>query len=582
VKESASFAWDAMLNIGKEDTLNDKVSSAQTALETFQSMGLATFNEKAGHVGWEATEKGKGDSAVEFEIANLKKLQDAQKQAQDAAKGKAAEADRVKQYTDDASALDKWNAKLKDHINLQEQIAAKKAEVEKVHKEDPNSAATKGYTFDASGAVTGGEQWAATVAKLTKEYSNAGSEARKAAQEARKAAAEQMNDLEMVRAGTAANTDERIRADADVLASATRLYGANSSQQKAALAQFLTDEKAYDASVVKAREDGAKQQEIIDIDAAQSAMAVKRQQIETAFALGDISRKQELAALQAANEAEYQEEMKSFAKELALLDAKSKAAEEVEKKIGALQKTYSLEAQKSTDDQLKAMQQSWQKALKPIDSAFQQSINGMIQGTQTFKKGLENIFSSIVASYAQMGIQTVISWIANEGAKGAATAEGVASRNAIEATGAAQSKALDAATGKSQITSAAATGAAKAYQAIVGIPYVGPVLAPIAAGVAFAGIEAFSGMISSARGGWERVPFDGAMTELHKDEMVLPAHIANPMRQMAQKGGQGGGNHYHINAMDMRSFTEAARRNQGGLAKVMKQAARNGHFSSRR
>jgi hypothetical protein len=268
----------------------------------------------------------------------------------------------------------------------------------------------------------------------------------------------------MVRAGTAANTAERIRADADVLASATRIYGANSSQQKAALAQLLADEKAYDASVVKEREQGARQQEIIDIDAAQSAMAVKRQQIETAFALGDISRKQELA----------------------------------------------------------------------------------------------------------------------EGAKGAATAEGVASRNAIEATGAAQSKALDAATGKSQITSAAATGAAKAYQAIVGIPYVGPVLAPIAAGVAFAGIEAFSGMISSARGGWERVPFDGAMTELHKDEMVLPAHIANPMRQMAQKGGQGGGNHYHINAMDMRSFTEAARRNQGGLAKVMKQAARNGHFSSRR
>jgi hypothetical protein len=448
---------------------------------------------------------------------------------------------------------------------LQDQIAAKKAQVEKLHAEDPNSSALKGYTFDASGAVTGGEQWAATVAKLTKEYSNAGSEARKAAQEARKAAAEQMNDLEMVRAGTAANTGERIRADADVLASATRLYGANSSQQKAALAQMLADEKAYDASVVKAREDGAKQQEVIDISAAQSAMATKREQIETSFALGNISRQQEIAALQAANEAEYQLEIQAFARELALLDAKSKAAEEVERKIAEAQKRYSLEAQKSTDDQLKATQQSWQKALRPISQAFNQSINGMIQGTQTLRQSLAGIGDSIAAKFIQMGLDMVVHWTANELAKTTATTVGAAARTTVEATAAAATKASDAATGKSQIGTAAATGAAKAYQAIVGIPYVGPVLAPIAAGVAFAGIESFSGMI-----------------ELHKDEMVLPAHIANPMRQMAQKGGQGGGNHYHINAMDMRSFTEAARRNQGGLAKVMKQAARNGHFSSRR
>jgi hypothetical protein len=182
-----------------------------------------------------------------------------------------------------------------------------------------------------------------------------------------------------------------------------------------------------------------------------------------------------------------------------------------------------------------------------------------------------------------MGIDMVVKWVANEAAKTTATTVGAASRTIVEETAAAQSKATDAATGKSQITSAAATGAAKAYQAIVGIPYVGPILAPIAAGVAFAGIEAFSGMISSARGGWERVPIDGAMTELHKDEMVLPAHVANPIRDMAKNGGgQGGGGQVHIHATDARSFKDMLRRNPGALAGALKQAGRMGHLSGAR
>ena len=510
VKDSASWAWGSMLNIGKDSTLNDKVANAQTALEHLQSMGLATFNEKAGHVGWEATDKGKNDSAVAFEIANLKKLQDAQSQAQDAAKKKAADASQVKQYTDDASALEKWNAGLKDNLNLQSQIADHKAQIEKVHKESPNAPGLKGYTFDASGAVTGGEQWTATVAKLTKEYGEHLTPAiRVSGHEAAKASQQAMTALEMQRSGTQANTAERIQADAALLASATKLYGAMSSQQASALRQMLADSKAYDAAYLKSQEDMEKQ---IEKDHKKNNEAIAK----------------------------------------ASKDAAAKATA------------------------------AWKGYLDPVNHAFQTTINGMIQGTQTFRQSMAHLLQSIEASFIEYGIKDLEHYIITQQAKTAATAAGAAERATIESGAAAQSKAIDATTGKSQITSAAATGAAKAYQAIVGIPYVGPILAPIAAGVAFAGIEAFSGMISSARGGWERVPIDGMMTELHKDEMVLPAHVANPIRDMAKGGGQGGqgaGTHFHISAMDMRSFADAARRHEGTFANVMKRAARNGHFS---
>lgn len=332
--------------------------------------------------------------------------------------------------------------------------------------------------------------------------------ARKAAADAaeahRKASEEAMNALEMERAGTAANTAERIQADAAILASATRLYGAYSAQQKTALAQMLADEKSYDAAVVKDQE-------------------------------------------------------------------------EMEKKLEADHAAYVTRVQKVSDEAAKKAAATWHQYLDPINRAFQQSIQGMIQGTQTLRQMTANILQSIAASYVQEGLKDLENHIITQQAKTAATAAGAAERATIEATAAAQSKATDAATGKSQITTAAATGAAKAYQAIVGIPYVGPILAPIAAGVAFAGIEAFSANIASARGGWDRVPFDGAMTELHKDEMVLPKPLADGVRQMT-KGGQGGAPQVHLHTTDPRSFKDYLRRNPGAIASAVKLAGRRGHM----
>lgn len=575
VGAEASWAWNAMMHLGETDSLDEQIGNISKKLTAEQSK-LKVLSSSWGDKGAVLEQT----AVVEGLTNQLNELVAARNKDAAAAAAKGQKENQQKQVIDEIAAQDKFNTSLKYTSHLQEEIAEAKKRAEDIHKVDPGSASIKGINFDSSGAVSGGEQWDATVKKLTKEYGeNLSGAIRKANAEAKKAARERMNDLEMVRAGTAVNSAERIQADAAVLANATRLYGQNSTQQKAALARMLADEKAYNAAVVKAQQDAAQQQANLAVTNAQGQLAVKRQQIEAAFSLGEMSRQQELAAMQAANEAEYQLEMQAFARELTLLDAKSKATEAVEQKISDLQKKYAAEAAKTATDQQKAMEQSWKKALKPIDNAFQQSIRGMIQGTQTFKKGLDNILLSIVASYAQLGIKTVMDWIASEGAKTSAAAAGAASRATIEDTAATQTKVTDATTGKSQITTAAATGAAKAYQAIVGIPYVGPVLAPIAAGVAFAGIEAFSGMLSSAEGGWERVPADGMMTQLHKNEMVLPATVADHVRNsMGSKGAQsGGGGQIHIHANDARSFKDMLRRNPGALTGAMRQAIRMGH-----
>lgn len=87
-----------------------------------------------------------------------------------------------------------------------------------------------------------------------------------------------------------------------------------------------------------------------------------------------------------------------------------------------------------------------------------------------------------------------------------------------------------------QVFMLAKQAAANAWKAVVGIPIVGPVLAPIAAAASFAGVMAFA----SAEGGWDVPGGGGAGVDgrggrpaiIHPREMVLPAQIADTVRAL--------------------------------------------------
>ena len=130
----------------------------------------------------------------------------------------------------------------------------------------------------------------------------------------------------------------------------------------------------------------------------------------------------------------------------------------------------------------------------------------------------------------------------------------------------------------------AKSGAAAAYHAIVGIPVVGPILAPIAAATAFAGIMAFS-----AEGGMGAVPYDNAPFLLHKNEMVLPANLATPLRSMltspaannntpaaANDGGGGNTYNFHVTAMDGQSVKRVLMDNRHHVAGAVSKSVRDG------
>jgi len=197
---------------------------------------------------------------------------------------------------------------------------------------------------------------------------------------------------------------------------------------------------------------------------------------------------------------------------------------------------------------LKQEENAYKALFTSMTANWTQGIQGMLHGQMTLSQGFAGAMKQMESQLEQTVIQMGLKW-----------AEGMMLK-----------KLLTDDAHKDETLTTAKGAAGHAYDAVVGIPYVGPFLAPAAAAVAFTGVMAF------AEGGWDRVPSD-QVAMIHKNEMVLPASIAEPVRQMAAAGG--GGPQVHIHAMDAPSVQALFRRHQGSLMSVMAEAMRNGRRS---
>jgi len=232
-------------------------------------------------------------------------------------------------------------------------------------------------------------------------------------------------------------------------------------------------------------------------------------------------------------------EYRKYLNDLRVLDAQYDAAKE------ANDRKYEANYQAELRQQIQATRSAYSQMTSVADSFF----NNVASGNMTVLRAAE----TALGDFLQKEIETDIKgWLAHlfysqaelnadkslgqmgllyhllfEDQKTAATAAGATERVAVQQAASAEGMAADAATGSAQIMNDAYKAAAGAYNAVVGIPIVGPILAPIAAGVAFGAVAAFD-TLTSAEGGDYNTP--GGFYQLHKQEAVMPASVANPMR----------------------------------------------------
>lgn len=326
-------------------------------------------------------------------------------------------------------------------------------------------------------------------------------------------------------------------------------------EQQSAINALQSEMVREGERAAKAMEDAyrksAQQQMQIDLIRAQSARDAELSRIQESEAAAQhqvnmgFMTKDALLALQEGFNAE------RLAAEQQFIDAKKQIAlqdpdnpvelERIEAEKAAIRQRYGAQGMEIQRQQALESQTIWSSLTDSISGLWDKGMQAMMQGTLTWSNAFRAVGSEMARWFAVDVVgKKVKLWLLGETAKTGATATGTAARLVLEAGAALKSVAIHGAAAAKNIMVNAWAAMAAAWQAIVGIPYVGPVLAPIAAAATFAGVAALAKNVMSAEGGYDIPAGINPMTQLHAQEMVLPKKHANVIRDLADgKGGEG-------------------------------------------
>ncbi len=215
-----------------------------------------------------------------------------------------------------------------------------------------------------------------------------------------------------------------------------------------------------------------------------------------------------------------------------------------------------------------------------ISRSFNRAFTSIIRGGQNLRATLKGLLADIAGAFAQTALDIALDWLAQQIFMTNKSVEEAKKRAATEISTAVQVQSVSADVASTGILNHAARAGAAAFAAIAEIPVVGPVLAPAAAAAAFAGALAFGDRIASAERGFD-VPHD-TFAFLHKDEMVLPAPLAERVRDLTEPVPRRAAGApapavgtVVINALDADSVRRLLRRNPGAVAAAAMMAKRS-------
>ncbi|WP_119689285.1 transglycosylase SLT domain-containing protein [Acinetobacter nosocomialis] len=191
-----------------------------------------------------------------------------------------------------------------------------------------------------------------------------------------------------------------------------------------------------------------------------------------------------------------------------------------------------------------------------LASLWDQGIQSLMNGTLTWNNATRAVLTDLGAFVLQSATKELQGWLriqtmklakkygfitaetaaeaSGQAAQTGATIAGEATRTGVTASGGLARLGLKATEAIKGIMMSAWEAMAGAFKAMVSIPYIGPVLAVGAGAAAFGLVAGLAGKIKSARGGYDIPSGVNPITQLHEDEMVLPAQHANTIRELGK------------------------------------------------
>jgi uncharacterized coiled-coil protein SlyX len=320
---------------------------------------------------------------------------------------------------------------------------------------------------------------------------------------------------------------------AEIVGKLAQLSEQERKAEKKALDEEQEESDKIDEEVTAAWEKDLKQQE----EAAQAATRSAEIQIEAAAKVAEARVQYDLATsaitkqkaayeLAQIKAKAYGDQIKVLEEELRRLqqidgmggNTENKQAE-VQDRIFRLQSEHNAALIQQQQKAAAAYTKDWNKAFDSMNQVFAKNTAMWITGQESLAKSWAKTLEGMT--------QTLI--------------ENLLKQAVAYATAAATQEAQDA---RSKMADAA-KAARGAYTAVVGIPIIGPVLAPAAAAVAFAAVEAF------ANGGVVGGPFGSAVPIVaHSGERVMTSGMTNTFDRVMSNAsaGQGPTNNSTVNA----------------------------------
>ena len=374
-------------------------------------------------------------------------------------------------------------------------------------------------------------------------------EVAKLAMESRKAAAkEELNDkiadLETKKTLVKGNAAAELAIVVEELSIKKKAYGEDSEQYKAAARKKLEfDKQQKDARIALEVE-----LESAKLDLKKIGYDAEKENNKFLFDQGKIT-KEALIGL----EADYVN--KVYAEDKKLLDYKLQQdnltiAEEMKLKA-EIAKLNAKHANDVVAKQHEASLEStkvWRDYFTHFHDSIDTALTDMIMGTKSFAQAVADVGEQMLTELVNIIVKNRTAWLANELTKTTASVTGDQTRTASSNTAASIGMVKHAGEAVTSITTSGVTAGAGATAESA--PYAGWGALAIGAGV-MAAVLAMTGNIKSSAGGEWRVDRD-RLNVVHKDETILPASIATPLRNAVEGGGGlgGGAPTFHIHAMD--------------------------------
>jgi hypothetical protein len=347
------------------------------------------------------------------------------------------------------------------------------------------------------------------------------------------------------------------------------LYGADSKEYAEALRAKREATRAYDREVLEIDATWATSRasaRVADIDFLKEQLDLQKQ-------LGLITNEQLLAQERVLSEAKYRIQLDALEAKKILYAGDALELAKIEAEKAALTHQYQTEGRRAAmsaqAEDAKKMMALWEDLGTRMSGLWDKGMQALMNGTLTWRNAFKAVGAELTSWFANAVVgQLVKDWLAGQVKRIAASMLGISMEKTAQAAGSTAVMGIKTAettvvAGENAVQ--AGTGAAAA---MAPIPIIGPALALAAMAAIFAAVSS----LHSAAGGFDIPAGLNPLTQLHEKEMVLPAHIAEPLREtLTGGGGRGATPIINIHGADARGYLMV---HKNELARALKSAHR--------